>query len=787
MIDLNYLDNKLIICPEDFKDKVFTNMNQSKKLYNIKMISIEQFYTDVTFNISKEMIYYVMKKYNVTVGVAKSYLKSLKDIYYVLDNDNKKYLFLKSILKELINNNLIKDNNLNYYSFQNILVIGYCSIEKKYKIVFDKFENIEIIKTNVYNRKLLQVRKFKTIEDEICFTYEQIIDLLNDEIDINKIKITGVMSDYYFLLNKFSKMFNLPVTILNQKTLFDIKLGKDFLNSILNDTYLDCLNNIKLINPNYYNIIINILNEYTFINDYKLVYPLIVNDFKQAYLNELCSNDIKVVDFDNYNFKDDEYVFLMGLNQGSMPKVIKDEDYLSDVIKEQLGLSTSVDINKNNKIKCVNKIFNITNIYISYACASTFKELQPSTIIKDYGFHVIEENELKYNYSNSYNEYVLTNDIDNFIKYNVTSKSLIDLKNTYKQLEYDNYDNAFKGIDKSKLQDYINNKVKLSYTDLDKYNKCSFSYYIDKILKLNIFEDKFSTKIGTLFHYVLSNAFSKDFDFEKTFEIGVTNSLKEINQKEKFLLIKLKEELKYIIGVIKEQLMSINYTNSLFEHEVKIKINDNCHIEFKGIIDKMFLKEEEDTIYVALIDYKTGDINANINNICYGLNLQLPVYIYLAKKAFSKDVCVTGFYYQTILQNEFKTKNDLEYYNKKQSYIKLQGYTLDINNCDLKFDKTENDSAIIKGLRRNNDGTFSKNSKVLTLLEMKAIERLVESKIIEAGNNIYNGSFDINPKMIGKENESCKYCKYNDLCFKKEQDIQRLSKVENLDFLKEYM
>ena len=80
MIDLNYLDNKLIICPEDFKDKVFTNMNQSKKLYNIKMISIEQFYTDVTFNISKEMIYYVMKKYNVTVGVAKSYLKSLKDI-----------------------------------------------------------------------------------------------------------------------------------------------------------------------------------------------------------------------------------------------------------------------------------------------------------------------------------------------------------------------------------------------------------------------------------------------------------------------------------------------------------------------------------------------------------------------------------------------------------------------------------------------------------------------------------------------------------------------------------
>ena len=59
----------------------------------------------------------------------------------------------------------------------------------------------------------------------------------------------------------------------------------------------------------------------------------------------------------------------------------------------------------------------------------------------------------------------------------------------------------------------------------------------------------------------------------------------------------------------------------------------------------------------------------------------------------------------------------------------------------------------------------------------------VEEKIIEAGNNILNGNFNINPKRIGDELIGCKYCKFKDLCYKTKKDIVKLEEINNLKFL----
>ena len=48
---------------------------------------------------------------------------------------------------------------------------------------------------------------------------------------------------------------------------------------------------------------------------------------------------------------------------------------------------------------------------------------------------------------------------------------------------------------------------------------------------------------------------------------------------------------------------------------------------------------------------------------------------------------------------------------------------------------------------------------------------------------LLNGEFDINPKVYDRDNISCKFCKYKDLCFMKEKDLVYLEKVDNLDFL----
>ena len=53
---------------------------------------------------------------------------------------------------------------------------------------------------------------------------------------------------------------------------------------------------------------------------------------------------------------------------------------------------------------------------------------------------------------------------------------------------------------------------------------------------------------------------------------------------------------------------------------------------------------------------------------------------------------------------------------------------------------------------------------------------LVKNLIESAAKNIKEAKFDINPKEIDGKNQSCMFCKYNDICFKTYNDVIKLEK-----------
>ena len=77
---------------------------------------------------------------------------------------------------------------------------------------------------------------------------------------------------------------------------------------------------------------------------------------------------------------------------------------------------------------------------------------------------------------------------------------------------YLKYDNKFTKINVESLKKYKNNYLTLSYSSIDAYFHCAFKFYISNILKLNIYEENFMNYIGSLFHFVLSKYYEKDFD-----------------------------------------------------------------------------------------------------------------------------------------------------------------------------------------------------------------------------------------------------------------------------------
>ena len=82
---------------------------------------------------------------------------------------------------------------------------------------------------------------------------------------------------------------------------------------------------------------------------------------------------------------------------------------------------------------------------------------------------------------------------------------------------------------------------------------------------------------------------------------------------------------------------------------------------------------------------------------------------------------------------------------------------------------------------------FYNYAKVLNEEDMNKLSELVDSKIDEARDKILDCDFSINPKWLSgdKEITGCHYCKYNDICNRKNDDIINLKKYKDLSFLKE--
>ena len=385
----------------------------------------------------------------------------------------------------------------------------------------------------------------------------------------------------------------------------------------------------------------------------------------------------------------------------------------------------------------------------------------------------------KYNYSNIYNELRLGEKLDNYYLYGEKDDNLEKLHTNY-SIPYQSYQNQFNGISKEQYQTNLPYPLTLSYTSLNTYNECKFKYYCKYVLKLDVFDDNFSSFIGSLYHKILSLYKKSNFNFEEEYQKYLET--RELSLKEKILLIRVKKDLIELLDVIKKQDLLTGYDNIYTEEKMEVPLNKNISTVFMGYIDKiMYYKKIEDT-YFAIVDYKTGTIDTHIEPMKYGLHMQLPVYLYLIH--YSKKIqnpIFTGIYYQNILFPYPKWEKDSEKEIKEKYYLK--GYSTDKIDVLEKFDSTYQNSEYIKSMKYSEEKGFSKNTKLLSDDTLYSLLQFTKKHIESKADEILEGDFTIDPKVYQKENISCKYCPFKDLCFMKESNLKYLDKVNDLSFL----
>ncbi len=771
MLD-NIENNSILIIPNTIKEQIIKKINE--KLLNIKIMTLDELIKKYTFDYNEKTIYYLMNKENIKYNIAKNYINN---IYYI---ENKKYNNIK--LDKLVEiKNYLEDNGLLKYDqlFKDYIknkkiYIYYNNILNYENKIINEIKNlaqVNIIKPQ-YKNYTPQIHEFNDQTEEIEFVAHNICDLLNKGIDINKIKLLNISDEYINEIKKIFKLYNIPINI-NKKNIFGTKIVQEFIKNYKKniDETLDYIKTTYDLNneTNYkiYNKIINILNDYLWCDNYLDIKDLIINKLKNTKLEQKLNNAIEITNIENIT---DEYTYILGFNQGIIPKIYKDEDYIDDITKKTLGLNTSIEKNKIEKENTIKLIKNIKNCIITYKLKTPFQTFYPSSIIEEFNTEIIKKhNNNNITYSELNDKIKLTKKLDNLIKYNIKDNELETLYENY-EIPYNTYDNKYTKIDKNNLLEYINNKLLLSYSSMDNYYHCAFKYYINNILKLNPYEETLYTIIGSLFHHVLEKSLKNNDDYKKYWDEYI--STLTLKNKEKFLINNLEETCKFTVETIKKQLEYTSFKETKYEE--KIYINKDTKITFMGIIDKIMYKEEDEQTLVALIDYKTGNTNIDLNKTIYGLSMQLPVYLYLAKNSGLKNVKIAGFYLQNIINK-----------NNDENNLKLNGYSTSNKEILKQFDSSYENSNLIKSMRTKTDGEFYSYTKTLNEKEIDNLITLVDQKIEEAGNNILEANFDINPKKINGINIGCNYCTFKDICFKKENDTIYLKEQDYKEFLGE--
>ena len=220
----------------------------------------------------------------------------------------------------------------------------------------------------------------------------------------------------------------------------------------------------------------------------------------------------------------------------------------------------------------------------------------------------------------------------------------------------------------------------------------------------------------------------------------------------------------------------------MLEHKIIVDKSSVIPVSFVGIVDKIMYKENTNTL-VSIIDYKTGYADINLYNVLYGLSMQLPIYLYLVKKSgLFNNVRFTGFYLQKILSSEVAFSVNKTYIEQKMSNLKLEGYSNNDPSILEVFIPDYEDSKFVKSMKTTSKG-FYHYAKVLSDEQIDKLIEKVDENIEMARDNILKGEFSINPKQINEDKIGCDFCKFKDICYKTNNDFQKLKENKSLSFL----
>ena len=356
--------------------------------------------------------------------------------------------------------------------------------------------------------------------------------------------------------------------------------------------------------------------------------------------------------------------------------------------------------------------------------------------------------------------------------------------------------NTPENLDRENIQKLYGDILKTSISKLEQYKKCPFSYYLKYGLKL---DDKNTFKIealdtGTFMHEIIDEFFciveEREISIKEISENQVREIIDEIineklqlnknyiftsTAKYKILSSRLKKlinkSMKYIIETLKQSDFEVFGTEIEFKSgkdysPIVINTADGSKIEITGKIDRVDIAENQDGKFLRIIDYKSSIKDIDLNDIMYGIQIQLITYLDVISR--KEKTTPAGILYFNLIEPVIKANKNIkeeELENEIRKQFKMKGLILADVKVAKMMDKNleKGYSKIIPAYIDSNDNISQKLSSSITKEQFEILQKYVIKTIKEISKEILNGNIALKPyNKNGKK--PCEYCSYKAIC-----------------------
>lgn len=334
-----------------------------------------------------------------------------------------------------------------------------------------------------------------------------------------------------------------------------------------------------------------------------------------------------------------------------------------------------------------------------------------------------------------------------------------------------------------------------SVTRLESYEACSFAHFLNYGLELREREEYTIAMpdIGNIFHNAIDN-FSKALDEsdytwhsipddvrdEMAEQVVVKsiedyeNSFIKSSKRNEYLIERIKRITIRTLWALCNQIKQGSFIPYAYEKGINYFL-DNNDILLKGRIDRLDIYEDENNMFLRIIDYKSGKISFDYEEIYYGLQQQLSIYLkgaldILSKEHPEKNIIPAGIFYYGI-DDPIVDKTE-DYLNNIYKKLKLDGLVNSDKEVIISMDSKlgNKDGELIPSMKSdiipvaiNKDMTLGKVSKVASKKEIEALLDYVENRLEDGSKEILNGVVKINPYQL-KNKKACDYCPFKSVC-----------------------